>query len=93
MSSQDGRVGKHASPLVQPQKEKQLNLKPKNTQNCQKVKLHGSLTTEDLKKPHSDTQVGGADTQRRQNGEAWGCDVVRRGGSGGMGGLTLTCGE
>ena len=35
-----------------------INLKTKNTQNCQKIKLYGSLTTKELKK-HSTTLVGG----------------------------------
>ena len=29
------------------------NFKTKNTQNCQKIKLHGSLTTKYVKKPSS----------------------------------------
>ena len=29
------------------------NLKTKNNQNCQKIKLYGSLTTKELKKKHS----------------------------------------
>ena len=32
--------------------------------NCQKVKLHGSLTTKYLKKPHSSRQVGGEEMWR-----------------------------
>ena len=47
--------------LMQPQRELQLYLKTNNTQNCQKIKLYGSLTTEDLKKPHSSRQEGGAE--------------------------------
>ena len=46
-------------PLAQPQKELQLNLKTNTTQNCQKIELYGSLTTKDLKKPHSSRRVGG----------------------------------
>ena len=38
------------------------NLKTKNNQNCQKIKLHGSLTTKELKKKYSFRQAGGADT-------------------------------
>ena len=29
------------------------NLKTNNNQNCQKIKLYGSLTTKELKKKHS----------------------------------------
>ena len=43
--------------LEQPPKELQLNLKTSNTQNCQKIKLYGSLTAKDLKKPHSSRWV------------------------------------
>ena len=34
-------------------------LKTKNNQNCQKIKLYGSLTTKKLKKKHSSRPVGG----------------------------------
>ena len=51
--------------LVQPQRELQLNLKTNNTQNCQKIELYGSLTTKDLKQPHSSRHVGGTEMQRR----------------------------
>ena len=50
--------------LTQLRKELQLNLKTNNTQNCQKIKLYGSLTTKDLKKPHSSRRVGGEKMQR-----------------------------
>ena len=33
-----------------------------NNQNCQKIKLYGSLTTKELKKKHSSRLVRGADT-------------------------------
>ena len=38
------------------------NLKTKNNQNCQKIKLYGSLTTKELKKKHSFRPVGGMET-------------------------------
>ena len=34
------------------------NLKTKNNQNCQKIKLYGILTTKELKKKHSSRLVG-----------------------------------
>ena len=37
------------------------NLKTKNNQNCQKIKLYGSPTTKELKKKHSSRLVGGAE--------------------------------
>ena len=36
-------------------------LKTKNKQNCQKIKLYGSLTTKELKKKHSSRLVRGAE--------------------------------
>ena len=47
--------------LAQPLKELQLDLKTNKTQNCQKIELYVSLTTKDLKKPHSSRQVGGVE--------------------------------
>ena len=38
------------------------NLKIKNKQNCQKIKLYGSPTTKKLKKKHSSRPVGGVET-------------------------------
>ena len=38
------------------------NLRTKNDQNCQKIKLCGSLTTKELKKKLSSRQVGEAET-------------------------------
>ena len=45
-----------------------------NTQNNQKIELYGSLTTKDLKKPHSSRQAGGA----RDRQEARRRSVVQR---------------
>ena len=41
------------------------NLKTKNNQNCQKIKVYGSLTTKEIKKKHSSRPVGGAETGSR----------------------------
>ena len=57
--------------LMQPQTELQRNPKTNNTQTCQKIELYGSLTTKDLKKPHSSRRVGGEEMR------SWG-GVVRR---------------
>ena len=45
-------------------KRRTTNLKQKIThnQNYQKIKLHGSLTTKELKKNHSFRPVGGVET-------------------------------
>ena len=79
--------------LAQLQKELQLNLKTNNTQNCQKIELHGSLTTKDLKKPHSSRQVERAETTEmgHRGKETW-CGVERWWHSTGIGGPTFMCG-
>ena len=41
------------------------NLKTMNNQKCQKIKLHGTLTTKELKK-HLSRSVGGVETGDRQ---------------------------
>ena len=45
--------------------QKDNNLKTKNNQNCQKIELHGSLTTKEIKKKHSSRLVRGAETGSR----------------------------
>ena len=50
--------------LVQPYKELQLDLKT-TSKTVKKIELYGSPTTKDLKKPHSPTRVGGAESQRQ----------------------------
>ena len=72
--------------LTQLQKTLQPDLRTNNPQNCQKTELHGSLTTKDLKKPHSSRWIGGVET----GGEAWRPWVAWRGG--GMIGPTFMCG-
>ena len=47
--------------------ELHLNLKTSNAQDCQKIKLYGSLTTKDLKKLYSFKWVGGAETRVRRD--------------------------
>ena len=70
ISSQDGGIGKHASPLRTTIAKKYNVYKTNITQNCQKIKLYGSPTTKDLKKPHSSRRVGEVET--RGGGEAQG---------------------
>ena len=48
----------------------------KNNQNCQKIKLYGSLTTKELEKKHSSRLVGGVETgswagEDAQQGSGW----------------------
>ena len=53
------------------------NLKTKNNQHSQKIELHGSQTTKELKKKHSSRLVGGVETgsqdgeDSRQGGGRW----------------------
>ena len=50
------------------------NLKTKNNQNCQKIKLYGSPTIKELKKKHSSRLVGwsgtGSGAEKTQGKEA-----------------------
>ena len=71
--------------LVQSQEKIQLDYKTDISKNHQKIELYGSLTTKELKKPHSSRQVTGwrgRDTQR-------GPGTQRRG----LGSPIPTCGE
>ena len=52
-SGQDGGIGRHASPPYTTIRRITTNLKTKNTQNCQKIKLYGSPTAKNLKKRYS----------------------------------------
>ena len=59
ISGQHGGVGRYTVP-AHTTKRRTTNLKTKNNQNCQKIKLCGSLTTKEIKKTHSSRPVGGA---------------------------------
>ena len=52
-------------------KRRATNLKTKNNQNCQKIKLYGSPTTKELKKKHSSRPVGGAETGSWGREDSW----------------------
>ena len=56
-SGQDGGIGRYTVPPYTT-KRGTTNLKTKNNQNCQKIKLYGILTTKELKKKHSSRLVG-----------------------------------
>ena len=49
-SSQDGGIGRNPSLPCTTKRRKTTNLKSINNQKCQKIKLHGTLTTTELKK-------------------------------------------
>ena len=61
-SGQDGGIGRYILPPRTTKRRTTTNLKTRNNQNCQKVKLYGSPTTKELKKKHSFRLVGGVET-------------------------------
>ena len=73
--SQDGSIGRNTSLPCTTKRRKTTNLKTKNNQNCQKIKLHGSPKTKELKKKHSSSLVGGVETgsQGRLGGSTFAC--------------------
>ena len=81
---QDGGIGRHASPPLTTIKRITTHLKTKYNQNCQKIKLYGSLTTEDLKRKYSSRWVGEVEGEPGQRGHRV---AAHR-----MGGPTFTCG-
>ena len=60
-SIQGGGVSRYTLPPCT-NKRRTTNLKTKNNQTCQKIKLYGSPTTKELKRKHSSRLVGGAET-------------------------------
>ena len=73
ISGQDRRVGRYPVPPHTTKRRTTTNLKIRNNQNCQKIKLYGSLTTKELKKKHSSRLVGGVETGREDSrqGGSW----------------------
>ena len=74
-SGQDGHIGRNALLPYTTKRRITTNLKTKNSQNYQKIKLHGSPITKELKK-HSSRPVGGAETgsqgrEDAQQGDSW----------------------
>ena len=74
-SGQDGDIGRYTVPPCTTKRRTTTNLKTKNNQNCQKIKLHGSLTTKELKKKHLSKPVGEVKMG------SWGRQDLRQGGS------------
>ena len=75
-SGQDGGISKYTFPPHTTKKKTMTNLKIKNNQNCQKIKLYESLTSKELKKKHSSRLVGGVETgsqgrEDTQQGSGW----------------------
>ena len=73
-SGQDGGVGRYTLTACTTKNRTTTNLKTKNNQNCQKIKLYGSLMTKELKKKHSSVLVGGAEMG------SWGREDSQQGG-------------
>ena len=63
-SGQDGGVGRHTVPPHTTKRRTTTDLKTKNNQNCQKIKLYGSPTIKELKEKHSSRLV-------HQDKETW----------------------
>ena len=84
-SSQGGGVGRYTLPPCTTKRKTTTNLKTKNSQNCQKIKLYGSPTTKELKK-HSSRLVGGVGTG------SWAERTPIEVEAGGVGSPTLACG-
>ena len=52
-------------------KRRATNLKTKNNQKCQKIKVYGSPTTKELKKKYSSRLVGGTETGGQGREDVW----------------------
>ena len=73
-SSQDGGVGRNPSLPHTTQRRITTNLKSINNQKCQKIKLHGTLTTKELKKKSTRTTK----PVRWQTGRTWWAGPLRK---------------
>ena len=83
ISRQDGGIGRHTLHPHTTKRGTTTNLKTKNNQNCQKIKLYGSLTTKELKKNHSSRLVGGVEMdscsgEDTRQGGTWRTGQVRQ---------------
>ena len=67
---QDGVVGGYTLLPHTTERRTTTNLKTKNNPNCQISKLHGNLTTKELKK-HLSRLTGGAETESQSGEDAW----------------------
>ena len=70
------------------QKKDNNKFKTKHKQNCQRIKLHGSLTTKELKKKHVSRLVGGV--KKGSQGKV--VELVGEVVAGRLGGPTFACG-
>ena len=60
-SSQDGGIDEYTLLSCTNKRRTTTNLKTKNNQNCQKIKVYGSPTTKELKKKHPFRPLGRAE--------------------------------
>ena len=70
-SGQDGGVGRYTLPPRTTKRRTTTNLKTKTNQNCQKMELYGSPTTNELKKKHLSRLVGGVETGSQGREDTW----------------------
>ena len=70
-SGQDGGIGRNTVPPCTTKRRTTTNLKTKNNQRWQKIKLYGSSTTKEIKKKHSSRPVGGAEMGSRGREDLW----------------------
>ena len=70
-SCQDACMGRYALLPCTTKRRTTTNLKTKSNQNCQKIKLCGSLTTKELKKKHSSRLVGGVGMGSQGRKDVW----------------------
>ena len=94
-SGQDGGIGKYTLPPCTTKRRTTTNLKTKNNQNCQEIKLYGNPTTKALNKKHSSRLVGGAEMgsqggEDSQQGSSWRTGVGAAAARG-VGGPTFVC--
>ena len=70
-SSQDGGIDRHIFPPLTTKRRTTTNLKTKNNENCQEIKLYGSLTTKQLKENHSSRLAEGVEMDSWVGEDPW----------------------
>ena len=70
-SRQEGGIGRYTSLSYTTKRRIKTNFKTKINQKFQKIKPQRSPTTKELKKKHSSSLVGGAETRNRGGEDKW----------------------
>ena len=70
-SGQNGGIGRYTSLHCTTKRRATTTIKTNYNQNCQKIKLHGTLTTKEVRKKHSSRQaeMGSWGREESQKGE------------------------